>query len=108
MILNCGSVRNHVFFLLQLTSLKLQSSYPWGFIVVVDCGHTADVVSAGNVVDIANVVGTLDVIGRGGSNVGGPVVGTVAVQEAQREQAEVRLVAHIDEAQVGVGVIGLG
>lgn len=59
-------------------------------------------------VDIANVVGALDIIGRAGSNVGGPVAGTFAVQEAQREQAEVRLVAQIDEAQVGVGVSGFG
>lgn len=63
-------------------------------------------VGAGDVVDIADVVGTLDVIGLAGCDVGGPVAGSVAVQEAQREQAEVRLVSQVDEAQVGV--VGLG
>lgn len=51
-------------------------------------------------VGAGDVVGTRDVIG------GCPVAGWVAIQEAQREQAEVRLVSQIDEARVGV--VGLG
>lgn len=76
------------------------STYPRGFIVVVDCIHTVDMV------DIADVVGTWDVIGLAGCNVGAPIAGSVAVQEAQREQGEVGFVPQVDKAQVGV--VGLG
>lgn len=57
--------------------------------------------------DIADVVGTWDDIGRTGSNVGGPVADTIVVQEPQREQAEVRLVTHIEKALIGFDVVGL-
>lgn len=57
-----GSIYDDVFFI-PVSSLKTPSSYPRGFIVVVDCIHTADVVCAGDVVEVADVVGTGDVIG---------------------------------------------
>lgn len=64
-------------------------------------------VGAGDVVDIADVVGTRDVIGLAGCSGGCPVAGSLAVQEAQREQAQVGLVSQVDETQVGVvGVCG--
>lgn len=64
-------------------------------------------VSAGDVVDISDVVGTRDVVGLASCDGGGPVAGTVTLQQPQREQAEVGLIAQVDEAQVGVGVIGV-
>ncbi len=76
--------------------MKAQSSYPWGFIVVVDSVHSADVV------DITDVVGARDVIGLASCVGGRPVTGSITVQQAQREQAEVGLVSQVDEAQVGV------
>lgn len=63
-------------------------------------------VSAGDVVDIADMVGTRHVIGLSRCEGGGPVAGPVSLQKAPREQAEVGLVSQIDEAQVGV--VGLG
>lgn len=82
--------------------------YPWGFIVVIDCVHVADVVSAGDVVDIADVVGTWDVVGMASRGGGGPVAGMVALQKPQGEQAEVGLVAQVEEAPVGAQVVGVG
>lgn len=77
----------------HVTSSKASAPYPRGFVVVVvvDCGHAA------------NMVGAVDVIGWHG---GPPVAGPVALQEAQREQAEVGLVSQVDEAQAGI--VGVG
>lgn len=98
MKLNGGSVHNHFFFGSKTRVISLErSSYPWGFIVVVRCVHTADVVDG---------VGIGDVIGLGGCGGERAVAGSLAVQEAQREQAEVGLVAQVDQAQVGVVALG--
>ena len=57
-------------------------------------------VAAGDVVDIADVVGTWNVISLVGSSGGGAIAGT----ESQGQQTEVGFVAQVDKAQVGVGV----
>lgn len=54
-------------------------------------------------VDAIHVVGTRNAIGVAGYDRRGAVAGATAVQESQREQREVRFVAQVDEARVGVG-----
>lgn len=56
-------------------------------------------VSAGDVVDTARVPGTGEVA------VGGPVTSGIGVQGAQSEQAEVGLVPHVVESQIGGQVV---
>lgn len=58
-------------------------------------------------VSAGNVVGSRDVVGLARSDGGGPIADAVAVQQAQREQAEVGLVAPVDQAQIGVEVSGI-
>ena len=85
-------------------SLKVPLPYPWGFIVVIDRVHVADVIIAGDVVDVADVVGPRGVVGLAGRDGGGPVAGVVVLQEPQREEAEVGLVAQVEQA--GPGAVG--
>lgn len=57
-------------------------------------------------VGAGDVVWTRDVIVLASCNGGCSVAASVMVYEAQREQAEVRFVSRVDEAQVAV--VGLG
>lgn len=64
-------------------------------------------VGAGDVVDVADVVGTRDAVGLAVQDGGGSIAVNVALQKPQREQAEVGLVAEVDQTRAGVGFIAV-
>lgn len=79
---------------------SLSTSHRGHFVAAVDGVHAADVVGAGDVVE-AGVVAL-----RTGDDGGGSAAAPVAVHQAQREQAEVGLVLHVDEARAGLAALG--
>lgn len=59
-------------------------------------------------VSACDVGGTQDVVALASCDWGGPIAEMLTVQQAQREQAEVGLVAPVDKAEVGVEVVAVG
>lgn len=58
-------------------------------------------------VDVADVVGTRDAVGLAVQDGGGSIAVNVTLQKPQREQAEVGLVAEVDQTRAGVGFIAV-
>lgn len=86
--------------------MKSATSDPQCFIVV-DPIHPTDVVAGSHVVDAVHVVGTCDAVSVAGYDSRGAVACAAMVQESQREQGEVRVVAQVNKARVRVGGRGL-